>query len=207
MAASSWQTMAEIARLLLKGQCPSCDHHSSRLFGHLLRGILSYLLEISFLPWLLETTAEMFRVNKMELHLIQQWLNHVAPLCTTPRIQVPSPHRRASLQPHKFLEIRRHGHMRPISGWKRSIRWGRTASLSMATKHLFLSGMSAWREGRTHMYTPFSHEITYNILVRVKCRLFYSVQPLPSVVAKGSYSLRFRAPFFSLDGGLARERA
>ena len=30
------------------------------------------------MPWLLETTAEMFRVNKKELHLIQQWLNHVA---------------------------------------------------------------------------------------------------------------------------------
>ena len=132
--------------------------------------MLIFLLEISFLPWLLETTAEMFRVNKMELHLIQQWLNHVAPLCTTPRIQVPSPHRRASLQPHKFLEIRRHGHMRPISGWKRSL------PLSMATEHLFLSGMSAWREGRTHMCTPFSHEITYTILI--KCSLFCSPPPV-----------------------------
>ena len=114
----------------------------------------------------------MFRVNKMALHLIQQWLNHVAPLCTTPRIQVPSPHRRASLQPHKFLEIRRHGHMGPISVGKRSL------PLSMATEHLFLSGMSAWRESRTHVYTPFSHEITYNILVRVKCRLFCSAPPV-----------------------------
>ena len=50
------------------------------MFGHLLGEILIFLLQISFLPWLLDTTAEMFRVNKMELHLIQQWLNHVAPL-------------------------------------------------------------------------------------------------------------------------------
>ena len=146
---------------LMKGPCPSCDQDSG-FFGHLLLGTL---------PWLLKITAKMFRVNKMALHLIQQWLNHVAPLCATPRIQVPSPRRRASLQPHKFLEILRLRHIGPISGWKRS-------SLSMATGHLFLSGMSAWREGRTHMCTPFSHEITYNILARVKCRLFCSAPPV-----------------------------
>ena len=82
------------------------------------------------------------------------------------------PRRRASLQPHKFLEIRRLRHMGPISVGKRSL------PLSMATEHLFLSGMSAWRESRTHVYTPFSHEITYNILVRVKCRLFCSAPPV-----------------------------